>query len=125
MGLKLPCVLLLTAALLAGCAGAPSKGGSQPPPDQSPPAAVSEPEAPAGPVLVDDPDSPYPMAVERWTVDMDGDGPYHAEGADEGIVLRQYLYGTAHVDGMGDLVTTLSWKGGQPVVLDQRFEWYY
>ena len=53
------------------------------------------------------------------------DGPYHAEGADEGIVLRQYLYGAAHMDGMGDLVTTLSWEDGRPVVLDQRSEWYY
>ena len=79
MGLKLPCVLLLTAALLAGCAGAPSESGSQPAPDQSPPppaqsAAASEPDAPSKPFLVDDPDSPYPMAVESWTLDMDGDG---------------------------------------------------
>lgn len=319
MGLKLPCVLLLTAALLAGCAGAPTESGSQPAPDQSPPppaqsAAVSEPDAPSESFLVDDPDSPYPMAVESWTLDMDGDGedelvelraekayfgnesepeklfegingirpytlvvtkgetvyelplgwedsgdyisnPYYfspedsertgacwttdrsgnsvlalwfdtisaggagrievyaaafqgnepvllpvpeygveavldeetmltqvtvpetgytetldlnrwltnydkqmkewnpdatpgpiysedgtlewpaapgqiddfhyAESAEEGIVLRQYLYGTAHMDGMGDLVTTLSWEGGQPVVLKQEFEWYY
>ncbi len=53
------------------------------------------------------------------------DGPYHAEGADEGIVLRQYLCGTARMDGMGGLVTTLSWEGGQPVALDRRSEWYY
>ena len=79
MGLKLPCILLLTVALLAGCAGAPSESGSQPPPDQSPPppaqsAAASGPDAPVESFLVDDPDSPYPMAVESWTLDMDGDG---------------------------------------------------
>ena len=75
MGKKLP--LLLAAVLLAGCAGATPGSGSQPPPEQSPPAqsaAASEPEAPSAPVLVDDPDSPYPMVVESWSVDMDGDG---------------------------------------------------
>ena len=79
MRLKSPAVLFLAAALLAGCAGAPSESGSQPPPDQSPPpptqsAAASEPDAPSESFLVDDPDSPYPMAVVSWTLDMDGDG---------------------------------------------------
>ena len=53
------------------------------------------------------------------------DGSHDAEPAGEGIVLRQYLCGTARMDGMGDLVTTLSWEGGQPVALDRRSEWYY
>lgn len=51
------------------------------------------------------------------------DGYYHAEQADEGITLRQYIWGSAHVDGMGALVTTLSWEDGQAVVLDQYFDW--
>ena len=71
MGKKFSC-LLLAAALLAGCAGVPAEHTGQPPP-------ASEPD---GPILVDDPDSPYPMAVERWQVDMDGDG------ADELVELR-------------------------------------
>ena len=73
MGLKLPCILLLTVALLAGCAGAPSESGSQPPPDQSPPPPAQS-AAASESFLVDAPDSPYPMAVESWTLDMDGDG---------------------------------------------------
>ena len=73
MGLKLPCVLLLTAALLAGCAGAPTESGSQPAPDQSPPPPAQS-AAASESFLVDAPDSPYPMAVESWTLDMDGDG---------------------------------------------------
>ena len=73
MGLKSPAVLFLAAALLAGCAGAPSESGSQPPPDQSPPPRLS-PSPPSESFLVDDPDSPYPMAVESWPLDMDGDG---------------------------------------------------
>lgn len=316
MGSKLPCALLLMTALLAGCSAGRAAPQSDPPP-REPPAPVAEPvsDTPAKEVFVDDPASPYPMAVERWSVDMDGDGveelvelraekayygsetepeqwlevtdyglhPYtvvvtkgetvyelplgrdgnddtplypwyfspedsertgagwttdrsgnpvlalwfdtisaggagrievyaaafqgdepvllpipeygvdavlneetmlaqvtvpetgytetldlnrwlesydkqmkqwnpdatpgpvynedgtlewpaapgqiddfhHAESAEEGIVLRQYLYGTVHMDGMGDLVTTLSWEDGQPVVLDQRFQWYY
>lgn len=86
MGLKLPAVLLLAAALLAGCAGASEGTGqpeqSAPPPEQ--PAAVSAfgGDEPAGIALTDDPDSPYPMAVESWSVDMDGDG------TDELVELR-------------------------------------
>lgn len=78
MGLKLPAVLLLTAALLAGCTRSPEAssqpGQFVPPPEQS--AAVSTPGEgePAEITLVDDPDSPYPMAVESWSVDLDGDG---------------------------------------------------
>ena len=75
MGKNFLCLSLLT-ALLAGCAAGESS--SQPdqsePPEQPP--AVSEPAAgkPAGEVFVDDPDSPYPMVVERWQMDLDGDG---------------------------------------------------
>ena len=49
------------------------------------------------------------------------DGFYHAEQYYEGITLRQYIWGSAHVDGMGALVTTLSWEDGQPVVLGPAF----
>lgn len=78
MGLKLPAVLLLAAALLAGCARSPEAssqpGQFVPPPEQS--AVVSSPsgDEPAGIVLTDDPSSPYPMVVESWSVDLDGDG---------------------------------------------------
>lgn len=84
MGLKLPAVLLLAAVLLAGCA----PGGAVSQPDQSPPreppAPVAEPAAdtPAEEVFVDDPTSPYPMSVESWSVDLDGDG------TDELVELR-------------------------------------
>lgn len=73
MGLRLPAVLLLTAALLAGCAagGAVSQPDSPP---QEPPAPVVEPVADKEETFVDDPASPYPMAVESWSVDLDGDG---------------------------------------------------
>lgn len=77
MGLKLPAVLLLTAALLAGCAAGGAVSQPDPPPQEPPaPAAVSTPGEgePAEITLVDDPDSPYPMAVESWSVDLDGDG---------------------------------------------------
>lgn len=53
------------------------------------------------------------------------DGFYYAKQFYEGITLRQYVWGSAHMDGMGDLVTSLSWENGQPVVLNQWFEWYY
>lgn len=78
MGLKLPAVLLLAAALLAGCTRSPEASSQPgqliPPPEQS--AAVSAPseDEPAEITLADDPDSPYPMAVESWSVDLDGDG---------------------------------------------------
>lgn len=81
MGFKFPCLLLLMAALLTGCAagGASQQLDQSPPPDRS---AAVEPAADKPPVLVDDPDSPYPMAVESWSVDMDGDG------VDELVELR-------------------------------------
>lgn len=76
MGLRLPAVLLLAAVLLAGCAPGGAVSQPDPSPPQEPPAPVAEPAAdtPAEEVFVDDPDSPYPMAAERWSVDMDGDG---------------------------------------------------
>lgn len=73
MGLKLPAVLLLAAALLAGCAAGGAVSQPDPPP-QEPPAPVAEPAADTPEVFVDDPASPYPMAVESWSVDLDGDG---------------------------------------------------
>lgn len=86
MGLKLPAVLLLTAALLAGCAQSPEAssqpGQSGPPPEQSAAVSTSGGDEPAGIVLTDDPASPYPMVMESWSVDMDGDG------ADELVELR-------------------------------------
>lgn len=82
MRFRFPSVLFLAAILLAGCAAA----DPIPQPDQSPPpdrsAVRAEPAADKPPVLVDDPGSPYPMAVESWTVDMDGDG------VDELVELR-------------------------------------
>lgn len=53
------------------------------------------------------------------------DSFYYAETNSDGLTVRQYVYGTVHMDGMGDLVTTLSWDNGEPVVLNQHFEWYY
>lgn len=86
MGLKLPAVLLLTAALLAGCAQSPEAssqpGQSGPPLEQSAAVSASGGDEPAGIVLTDDPASPYPMVMESWSVDMDGDG------ADELVELR-------------------------------------
>lgn len=85
MGLKLPAVLLLAAALLAGCAAGGTVSQPDPPPQEPPtPAAVSTPGEgePAGIVLTDDPSSPYPMVVESWSVDLDGDG------AEELVELR-------------------------------------
>lgn len=79
MGLKLPAVLLLTSALLAGCAQSP-EASSQP--EQSAAVSASGGDEPAGIVLTDDPASPYPMVMESWSVDMDGDG------ADELVELR-------------------------------------
>ena len=52
------------------------------------------------------------------------DGFYSAQQIDGGVQLRQYAWGVAHVDGMCDLVTDLSWSGGQAVVLQQYFDWY-
>lgn len=72
MGLKLPAVLLLTAALLAGCAAGGTVSQPDPPPQEPPIAA--ELVLDTSEVFVDDPASPYPMAVESWSVDLDGDG---------------------------------------------------
>ena len=52
------------------------------------------------------------------------DGFYSAEMIEGGVRLRQYCWGVAHVDGMCDLVTDLSWSGGEAVVLQQYFDWY-
>ena len=51
------------------------------------------------------------------------DGIYYAEPAEQGLVLRQFISGSAHADGMGDLVTAITWEDGQAVVLDQYFDW--
>lgn len=84
MGLKLPAVLLLTAALLAGCAAGGAVSQPDPPPQEPPVPVAAEPasDTPAEEVFVDDPASPYPMAVESWPVDLDGDG------AEELVELR-------------------------------------
>lgn len=52
------------------------------------------------------------------------DAPYRVEGLGNAIRLRQYLWGVSHVDGMGDLVTELTWKNGQITVLKQYMDWY-
>lgn len=53
------------------------------------------------------------------------DRPYCVEQTPEGILLRQYIFGGGgHGDGMGDLVTALTWKNGWPVILEQHFQWY-
>ncbi len=78
-----------------------------------------DPDFTPGPIYSEDGALEWPAAPGQI------DGPYHAEGADEGIVLRQYLCGTARMDGMGGLVTTLSREDGRPVALDRRSEWYY
>lgn len=81
---KLPCAVLLCAALLAGCAA----GETASQPDQSPAADRSAPalktvsDKPAEVLFVDDPASPYPMVVDSWSVDLDGDG------VDELVELR-------------------------------------
>lgn len=84
MGLKFPAVLLLAAALLAGCAAGEAASRSDQSPPQKPPAPVAEPaeDGAREEIFVNDPASPYPMTVERWSVDMDGDG------TDELVELR-------------------------------------
>ena len=82
MGLKLPAVLLLTAALLAGCAAGGTVSQPDPPPQEPPAPVAAEPVLDTSEVFVDDPASPYPMAVESWSVDLDGDG------AEELVELR-------------------------------------
>ena len=75
MGKKLCCLILL-AALLAGCTarGEVLSPPEQPQlPEQSAAHFTPEPDMPQAPILEDNPDSPYPMAVESWQVDMDGD----------------------------------------------------
>lgn len=52
------------------------------------------------------------------------DSAYRVEGLDNGIRLRQYLWGVSHTDGMADLVTELTWKDGQIMVLKQHVDWY-
>lgn len=80
MGEKFFCVLL-AAVLLTGCAAAGMAPEQPPPPERS--AALSAPEEDKPEeVFVDDPDSPYPMVMESWSVDLDGDG------ADELVELR-------------------------------------
>lgn len=86
MGRKISCVLLLT-VLLAGCAaGEPTPPDRPEPPER--PAAAAEPVAdrPGEEIFVDDPNSPYPMVIESWSVDMDGDGE------DELVELRAEKY---------------------------------
>lgn len=82
MGLRLPAVLLLTAALLAGCAAGGTVSQPDPPPQEPPAPVAAEPVLDTSEVFVDDPASPYPMAVESWSVDLDGDG------AEELVELR-------------------------------------
>ena len=80
--MRKPALCLLLVLLLSGCA---SPGGWQFSSHSEPPARPASVEGqPAGAsssglgdssfVLVDDPDSPYPMAVESWRLDLDGDG---------------------------------------------------
>lgn len=120
---------LLMVMLLAGCQGAANSQAEQ------------------KPVFIDEPGSPYPMVADRWELDhwltqrgqsgvyhKDGslswpeapryaDAPYRVEGLGNAIRLRQYLWGGSHVDGMGDLVTELTWKNGQIMVLKQYMDW--
>lgn len=76
MGLRLPAALLLVSALLAGCAAGGAVSQPDPPPQEPPAPVAARPvsDTPTEEVFVDDPDSPYPMAVESWSVDLDGDG---------------------------------------------------
>lgn len=99
MGLKLPAVLLLAAVLLAGCSTGGAVSQPDPSPPREPPAPVAEPAADklTEEAFVDDPDSPYPMAVERWSVDMDGDG------ADELVELRAEKAYFGNESGSGQL----------------------
>ena len=98
MKTKLLVLVLVLSVLLAGCRA--GEASSQPAPAQSAPRSSPAQDKPQQPVLVDRPDSLYPMAVERWSVDMDG-------------------------DGTDELVTAITWENGQAVVLNQWFEWYY
>ena len=72
MKTKLLVLVLVLSVLLAGCRA--GEASSQPAPAQSAPRSSPAQDKPQQPVLVDRPDSLYPMAVERWSVDMDGDG---------------------------------------------------
>lgn len=105
MGLRLPTVLLLAAALLAGCAQSPEASGqpgqSDPPPQESPAPVAAEPASDTPEMFVDDPASPYPMAVERWTLDLDGDGTdelveLRAEKSYSGNESGQWVENTYH-----------------------------
>lgn len=66
----------------------------------------------------------YEDGVLTWPTEPRSiDGAYYIEPAEEGLVLRQYISGAFHSDGMGDLVTAITWENGQAVVLDQYFDW--
>lgn len=41
----------------------------------------------------------------------------------QGIRIAQYVWGDAHTDGMGWLLTYLTWNDEKPVVIDQYFSW--
>lgn len=132
MGKKFSCVLLLT-ALLAGCAaGEPAPPDRSEPPER--PAAAAEPvvDGPREEIFVEAPDSPYPMTVESWQVDMDGDGveelvELRAEksywGSEQepgtfieeaGSALHPYALAVSRGESVWEL--PLGWKaGGSPV----------
>lgn len=101
MGLKLPAVLLLTALLLAGCAAGGAVSQPDPPPQEPPVPVAAEPASDTPEVFVDDPASPYPMAVESWSVDLDGDGTdelveLRAEKSYSGNESGQWVENTYH-----------------------------
>lgn len=68
--------LSLSLLLLTGCAGPGGAGPGAEPAVSSPQPAVSvsEEEGPEELILVDDPDSPYPMIESTLSADLDGDG---------------------------------------------------
>lgn len=51
------------------------------------------------------------------------DGICAVTQAVQGIRMAQYVWGIAHTDGMGWLITYLTWNNGKPVVVDQYFSW--
>lgn len=65
----------------------------------------------------------YEDGTLTWPAPGNIDGVYYAEAGEQGLVLRQYISGASHADGMGDLVTAITWEDGQAVVLDQYFDW--
>ena len=133
--------LLLLNVLLTGCSG--SRSGDAPEDAfKFPEVSLSEDPStvsviPAS-LFMDDPPSPYPLAELEWKADMNGDGALlrpgtpgkidgfcHVEPGETGVVLRQYVWAAAHLDGAGYQVTALSWEAGEPVVLSQYFDWDY